>query len=222
MRHRDAPGSDHTDEAAAEAARPPFDVIVIAASAGGVPALQQVLAALPADFPVPVAIVQHRTARPPNLLAKVLRRSTPLHVVQIERPGVALRPGTIYLAPPDRHLLVTPELILDLEDGHRVRHVLSSANPLFASAAAVAGGRVLAVVLTGGDSDATDGVQSVKAAGGTVIVQDPATAAHWSMPLSAIATGVVDHVVPLGEIGPMLVRLAGGATGPTARGSAGR
>jgi len=89
----------------------------------------------------------------------------------------------------------------------KIRHVLSSANPLFTSAAGVYGDGVIAVVLTGGDSDATDGVQSVSEAGGIVIAQDEATPQNFSMPRSAIKTGSVDYVLPLDEIAPKLLDL---------------
>ena len=104
-------------------------------------------------------------------------------------------------------MVVTPGRCFASVDGRRIRHVLSSANPLLDSAAGVYGARLIAVVLTGGDSDATDGVQAVKAAGGTVIVQDPATALIGAMPRAAIETGVVDEVLPLEAIGPAVVRL---------------
>lgn len=186
--------------------RSSYDLVVMAASAGGLAALESILGALPADFPVPIAVVQHRTAARPNLLARVLSRYTPLMVKTAEQ-GEKLRPGTVYLAPPDFHLLIQRNGCCDLFDGIRIRHVLSSANPLFASAAEAFGKRVIAVVLTGGDSDATDGVRSVSAHGGLVIAQDQATSRIFAMPRSAIETGCVDKVLPLAEIGPALRRL---------------
>ena len=89
-------------------------------------------------------------------------------------------------------------------DGRRIRFVRPSANPLFESAARVFDGHTIAVVLSGGGSDATDGVQDVKAKVGTVIAQDECTSEHWHMPRSAIESGAVDHVPPVEAIGPML------------------
>lgn len=192
--------------AARKRSRPPYDLVVMAASAGGVHALREILGGLPADFPVPVAIVQHRSANPPNMLAKVLGRFSPLAIKTAEE-GETMRPGTVYLAPPDFHLYVQRGGVCHLSDGRRIRYLRSSANPLFDSAADTFKGRVIAVVLTGTDSDATDGVQSVKAQGGMVIAQDEATSQAFGMPGSAIATGCVDQVLPLGEIGPTLCRL---------------
>jgi len=187
--------------------RTPIQIVVVAASAGGIAALRRVLGALPADLPVPVAIVQHRSTQQPNLIATVLGRWSRLPVRLVPAEGTTVEPGVIYVAPPDRHLVVAEARSFATFDGQRIRHLRSSANPLFASAAAVHGAGVLAVVLTGGDSDATDGVQTVKAAGGTVIVQDPATCANPGMPTAAVATGVVDLVLPLDAIGPAITEL---------------
>jgi two-component system chemotaxis response regulator CheB len=187
----------------------PFDLVVIAASVGGVQALGTLLSALPPDFPVPVAIVLHRTTQLPNLLADVLGRRTRLPVKMVEQLE-PLRPGTVYLAPPDLHLTVRPGGTACLTDGRKIRFVRSSANPLFESAAESLGGQVLAVVLTGFGRDGTDGVQAVRARGGTVIAQDRATSEQYGMPQSAIATGCVSHVLPLREIGPALAELVRG------------
>jgi two-component system chemotaxis response regulator CheB len=179
----------------------------MAASAGGVPAFQKVLGALPRDFPLPIAIVQHRTATGPNLMARVLGRHTALKVKNAEA-GEALHPGTIYLAPPHQHLVVHPDHTLGVMNGRRIRHVHSSANPLFESAAQVFGDGVIAVVLTGFDRDGTDGVQTVHQRGGIVIAQDEASSHIFGMPHSAIQTGAVRTILPLGDIATELQRLA--------------
>jgi two-component system chemotaxis response regulator CheB len=184
-----------------------YAIVVIAGSVGGVQALQKLLGALPPDFPLPIAIVQHRSAVEPNLLPRVLGRHTALKV-KIAQDGDAPRAGTVYLAPPHRHLVVQGDETLALVDGRRIRHVRSSANPLFTSAAEVFGDGVIAVVLTGGDRDATDGVQTVRHHGGFVIAQDEATSAIFGMPASAIATGTVNEVLALPRIAPELERLA--------------
>lgn len=187
----------------------PFWLIAIAASAGGIPALQTVLSALPASLPAAVVIVQHRGKSPASILDRILARSCKLPVAT---PGAddEIRAGRVYLARPDLHLTVQPSRHFAHANGTRVRGVLSSANPLFASAAEVFKSRTIAVVLTGSGFDATDGVQCVKARGGTVIVQDPETAQHSSMPSSALRTGVVDRVLPLDAIGPALVEMTTG------------
>ena len=184
-----------------------YDVVVMAASAGGVAALRTVLSALPPDFPLPIAVVQHRSAAHPNMLARVLGCRIPLKVKTAEN-GEVMRPGTVYLAPPDLHMTVAAGGRISLRNGMKIRHVRSSANPLFESAAEALQGRVIAVVLTGYDSDGTDGVQLVKRQGGIVIAQDQATAAHFEMPRAAIESGSVEHILPLHLIAGELVRLA--------------
>lgn len=190
----------------------PYHLVVMAASYGGIQALSEVLGNLPADFPAPIAVVQHRSSELPNMLALVLGRRTPLTVKTAEE-GETMRPGIVYLAPPDLHFSVLRGGVCHLADGKMIRFVRSSANPLFDSAADIFKERVIAVVLTGTNSDATDGVKSVKSHGGMVIVQDEATSAAFGMPRSAIATGCVDQILPLAEIGPALRRLVATAPG---------
>jgi two-component system chemotaxis response regulator CheB len=193
-----------------------YDLIVLAASAGGIPALQRILSTLSPSLGVPIVIVQHRTANIPSLLANILDRASTVHVKQAEQ-GETLRTGLVYVAPPDLHLVVQPDRTFRFTDGTRIKHLLSSANPLLESAARVLGSRVIAVVLTGTGSDATDGVQSVKEAGGIVIAQDPSQAAYPGMPAAAIATGAVDYIVPLEDIPPLLLRLTSGKGLPEPR-----
>jgi two-component system chemotaxis response regulator CheB len=179
-------------------------MITLAASAGGIDALTTILRTLPSDLPAAVVVVQHRTARPHhNHLTKILERVAALPVVMAEE-GHMIEPGAVYVARPDLHLTVSPSRRFSYRDGTRISFLLSSANPLLASAAAAYKTHLVAVVLTGGGSDATDGVQTVKANGGLVIAQDPASAAHASMPAAAVRSGAVDFVLPLREIGPAL------------------
>jgi two-component system chemotaxis response regulator CheB len=182
---------------------PYFDLVVLAASADGVQALGQILSTLPVDWPIPVAVVQHRPPVQPNYLPQVLGRRTPLPV-RLAEAGETLQPGTVYLSQPDRHLILEPDRTLTYHDGRRIRHLRSSAIPLLSSAAGVLGKRLIAVVLTGSGSDGTDGVQAVRDGGGIVIAQDPFTTRHPGMPSSAIRTGAVHYVLPLTEIGPAL------------------
>lgn len=181
-------------------------MIVLAASAGGLQAFIEILSALPANFPVPLAIVLHRQPDRVSLLPEILARHTKLRVKQAE-VGELIRPGTVYVAPPNRHLVVTSNHTFSYRNGKRIRGTCSSANPLFETAAAAWNAPIIAVVLTGGDADAAEGVQAVKARGGIVLAQDPASCEVFSMPLSAIKTGAVDLVLPLKEIGPTLISL---------------
>lgn len=180
--------------------------IVLAASAGGLHALSEILDCLPVDFPAAVLIVQHRAARPERALERILARHSALPLAEALE-GEVIRAGQVYLAPADFHLVLRPDLTLAFADGRLIHYLRSSANPLLASASVAIGTNLIAVVLTGSGRDATDGVQAVKAAGGTVIAQTPETSEHAGMPRAAIESGAVDMILPLGEIGPALVRL---------------
>ena len=185
----------------------PTSLVVIGASAGGIEALSKVLQGLPRSFPAAVVVVQHRLPNKESILATILGRQTILPVVEA-RDGEALEAGTVYIARPDQHLTVTSSGRFAYHDGQRIRHVLSSANPLFASAANTFGAQAIGVVLTGSGADGTDGVQAIKGRGGIVIAQDRATSERFEMPGSAIASGAVDQVLPLEDIAPALVRAA--------------
>ncbi|MHB1006300.1 MAG: chemotaxis protein CheB [Chloroflexota bacterium] len=197
---RDANATPHFSGAA-------FDVVV-AASAGGVTALGELLAGLPSDFPAAIAIVQHVDPRHRSLMAMILGRRTPLRVKEAE-DGEPLRASTIYVAPPDRHLLLNSDGNMSLTYTELVHFVRPSADLLFESAAASYRDRAIAVVLTGTGSDGSMGVRAIKKMGGTVIAQDEATAQFFGMPGAAIATGEVDYVLPLLEIASALASLVG-------------
>jgi len=171
-----------------------------------VEALSGILAALPADFPAAVVIVQHRTAQEPFRLPEVLSRHTALRVEQA-REGTALRPATVFVAPPDWHLLANVDGTLSLSRSEKVKFVRPSADRLFETLAASFKERAVAVVLTGADSDGSGGGPGIKRMGGGVIAQDTATAEVPGMPRSAVATGAVDLVVPLDQIASTLMSL---------------
>jgi len=155
---------------------------------------------------VPIVVVQHLDPRHRSLLAEVLARRTPLRVRQAQG-GDKLEPGTIYIAPPDNHLLANADGTIALSQSELVHFVRPSADLLFESAAGAYRDRLVALVLTGTGSDGSMGVRAVKAVNGTVIVQDPADAEFDGMPKAAIATGDVDFVLPLAEIATALVTL---------------
>jgi two-component system chemotaxis response regulator CheB len=191
-------------------------VITIAASAGGLEAIMKVLSTLPRDFPAAIIVVQHRTpSTAENNFRKILARVATMPVVSAQDDEV-VAPGRIYVARSDSHLMVSADKRFVYSDGKRIKFVRSSANPLFETAASAFENRLIAVVLTGGGSDATDGVQSVKAHGGLVIVQDPATARHAGMPTAAVESGAADWVLPLDAIGPALDAVIHGRPIPAA------
>jgi two-component system chemotaxis response regulator CheB len=184
----------------------PFDIVAIGASVGGLTALTQVLAALPADFPVPIVVVHHLHPVCPSLLATILRSRTRLAVTQAEHTE-RLRARCVYVAPPDQHLLVTADHTLCLSAAAKVQYARPSVDVLFESVAAHYHERAIAVVLTGRLRDGAAGVQTIKAQGGRVLVQDRATAEAFGMPSAALATGSVDFVLPAPTIACALVSL---------------
>jgi two-component system chemotaxis response regulator CheB len=181
-------------------------VIALAASAGGLAAISRILSALPADLPAAIVIVQHLDPRHRSLMANILSRRTLLQVKQAEE-GDCLSPATVYIAPPNRHLLVNPDGTLSLSQSELVHFVRPSADLLFESVAASYRHCAIAVVLTGTGSDGAMGVQAIKKMGGTVICQDEESAEFFGMPSAAIQTGDVDFVLSLDEISSALVTL---------------
>ena len=191
-----------------------FAVIAMAASVGGLKALSVILGGLPADFPAAIAIVMHLSPLHKSILAEILNSRAHL-VVKQAHTGDILCLGSVFVAPPNHHLLVTGGGRLELSSAGaaKVHHARPSAEPLFASVAAVYGQRAIAVVLTGGDGDGSFGVQIIKEQGGTVIAQDRPTSQDFSMPESAIKTGDVDFILPLEAIAPKLLALVRGGRG---------
>lgn len=174
----------------------PFDLVVIAGSAGGMPALKQILSQLPPSFPTAIAVVQHLAPLYPSMLAELLgmRAAVP---VAFARDGDRLRAGKVLIAPPDRHLVVTANRRVSLSQAAKVHHTRPAADLLFESAAMALGGRVVAVVLSGMGRDGAAGARAIKNSGGSVLVQAPHTADAPSMPEAAIATDAADLVLPL-------------------------
>jgi len=184
----------------------PFDIVAIAASAGGMSALQTVLGELSADFPAAIVVVQHLDPRHRSLLAEILSRRCRLLVSEASESD-SLKVGHVYIAPPNRHLLVNSDGTLTLSESELVHFVRPSADLLFESVAGSHKERAIAVVLTGTGNDGSMGVRAVKKMGGTVIAQDQDSSEFFGMPGGAIATGDVDFVLPLRDIAPALVTL---------------
>jgi two-component system, chemotaxis family, protein-glutamate methylesterase/glutaminase len=183
-----------------------FDLVAIAASAGGLNALSEVLSGLPIEFPAATVVVQHLDPKHRSLMVEILSRRTVLPVQPVQS-GEHLCPGVIYIAPPNNHTLVNPDGTLTLTQSPRVNYVRPSADRLFESVAASYGNRAIAVVLTGTGKDGAEGIQAIKQQGGMVVVQDEATAEFFGMPGAAIQTGMVDLVLPLADIADKLSAL---------------
>lgn len=181
------------------------DAIAIGSSAGGLPAVQKILGDLFDDYPASILLVQHVSPKAVSAMPIVLARSSRLPVVHAVE-GSALSLGCVYVAPPGRHLAIKDERI-HLSDAPPVKHVRPSADVLFASASKAFGMRLASLVLSGMDSDGADGSVVVRAHGGVSIAQQPRSAPFPSMPESAIATGSVEHTIPVVYLGQVLNNL---------------
>lgn len=188
-----------------------FPIVVVGGSAGALTALKEVVTFLPAEFPAPVLVVIHTPADQPSYLPQVLGNAGALPARHAQ-DGETLRPGQIYVAPPDRHLLVRGSH-LELSRGPRENLARPSIDVLFRSAADTGGPRVIGVLLSGMLNDGASGLWAIKALGGRAVVQHPEDAEYDSMPLSALRQVEADHVLKAADIGPRLLRLVGDLAG---------
>ncbi len=186
-------------------------LIVIGSSAGGIDALSTLVTTLPADFPAPIVIAQHLDPNRPSYLAEILGRRSTLPV-RTAITSEHLEPGVVYVVPANRHVQIS-DSIIELQDENSGR-VKPSVDLLLTSAAEVYGERLIAIILSGTGSDGAAGARAVKKAGGTVIIQDPDTAAYPGMPL-ALAPNTVDIVATLERMGAILRDLISGVPVPT-------
>jgi two-component system chemotaxis response regulator CheB len=166
------------------------DIVVIGASYGGIEALKMLVSGLPEGFPASVLIVQHTSPTAPGVLPHILMKAGPLPA-SLPADFTPLKPGHIYVAPPDYHLLLEPGIVRLTRDP-KENHVRPAVDALFRSAAHSYGPRIVGVVLTGWLYDGTAGLQAVKDRGGLAIVQDPLEAIASSMPQSALRHVAVD------------------------------
>jgi two-component system chemotaxis response regulator CheB len=184
---------------------PNRDLVVIGASAGGIGALQQLCAALPSELNAAVLVVVHTEASSSNLLPRVLHRAGCLNAVN-PSDGEEIRNGTIYVAPPDRHMVVEGHH-LRLVRGPRENHHRPAIDPTFRSAALAYGPRVVGVVLTGCLDDGTGGLMVVRAHGGEAVVQNPSSAMFPSMPESALKMVPDAHIATLEQMPALIAKL---------------
>lgn len=183
----------------------PRDVIVVGASAGGVEALAELARGLPSDLPAAVFVILHLPPDARSHLPEILDRAGPLpasHAVD----GAPIRPGRIYVAPPNRHLFLEGDCIR-LSIGPRINNVRPSIDVLFRSAARGFDERVIGVVLSGTLDDGTLGLDAIQIRGGTVVIQDPDEAQFSGMPRNALERVKADYVLPIAQIAPLLTKL---------------
>jgi len=185
---------------------PTYRAIVIGSSMGGLKALETILRALPDDFAIPIAIVQHVSPDQGGILAATLSERVKVAVKEAEDKE-SLVAGTIYIAPPNYHLLIESDETFSLSVDEKENYSRPAIDVLFESAADVFGGSLVGVVLTGANSDGAMGLKRIQEKGGLAIVQDPETAQAKAMPAAALQATKPDYVVPLEEIGPFLASL---------------
>ena len=192
-----------------DATRPdngPYGVVAVGASAGGVEALIQLVAGLPADLPFAVLVVLHVPKGAPSVLARILDRNGPLPATPAVHNS-KLEPGKIYTAVPDRHLLVEDHRLV-LSDGPTENSYRPAINALFRSVALEYGPRAVGLLLSGVLDDGVLGAAAIRSRGGTAIAQTPRDALFASMPVNAIQARVVDHEVTAAEAGRLLMQLS--------------
>jgi two-component system chemotaxis response regulator CheB len=187
------------------------DAIVIGASAGGVEALMALLPALSVAFRIPILIVLHLPRDRPSLLAQIFVQKCALPVCEAADKE-PVRPGTVYFAPPDYHLLIDEGPCLALSADELVNYSRPSIDVLFESAADVYGARLLGIILTGANEDGAEGLAAIHAAGGATIVQRPDSAQVKQMVAAALNRNPASHVLDLQGIAAVLRTLDEGVT----------
>jgi len=183
-----------------------IEAIVAGGSAGALEALRSIVNALPAGFPIPIAVVVHVPPHRRSYLSEVLAARSAVTVKEAEDKE-PLAPGTIYLAPPNYHLLIERKRRFSLSVDDLVHYSRPSIDVLFDSAAWAYGPALAGVLLTGANEDGARGMASIRNAGGTTIVQAPETAEAPTMPEAALRLGPADQVLSPADIGAFLARL---------------
>ncbi|HVT23309.1 MAG TPA: chemotaxis protein CheB [Rhizomicrobium sp.] len=179
-------------------------IVAIASSTGGPGALQHIFSELPGDFAAPILVVQHIAGGFADSLVRSL--GTTALTIKLAQDGETLKPATVYIAPDNRHLGVSPRNTVMLSEDAPIEGFRPSATYLFEAAAKAFGPQLTAVMLTGMGRDGVAGLPLVRALGGTVIAQDRETSTVFGMPKVAIENGFVDRVLPLAAIARELAR----------------
>lgn len=183
-----------------------FDAVIVGSSAGGIRALGHLLAPLPSDFPLPIIVVQHLHPESESYLPKILAAHCALPVKQAEEREV-IQAGSVYIAPPNYHLLIEEDRSFSLSLEPPVRYARPSVDVMFETAVYAYRDKLIGIILTGANDDGSYGVKKLKQMGGYVIVQDPKTAEAEAMPTAAIAAAKVDKVLPIEQVGLYLLQL---------------
>ncbi|MBN2002499.1 MAG: chemotaxis protein CheB [Anaerolineae bacterium] len=183
---------------------PQYQLIVIGASAGGTAAFRQLLPMFPAHYPIPMVIAQHLHPMQENTLILHFNTLCNLTVKEADEKE-AIKPGHVYFAPPNYHLLIESDRTFSLSVDAKVNYSRPSIDVLFECAADVYAPHLIGVVLTGANNDGAHGLQSIQEGGGLAIVQDPSTAEVAYMPQAALTATQTRHVLSLHDIGNLLL-----------------
>ncbi len=188
-------------------ARQRVDIVAIGVSTGGPNALMELVPSLPANFPVPVVIVQHMPRLFTGVFAERLASQSAIQVCE-GQAGMRLEPAHAWLAPGDSHMVLERDhnaVRLQLHQGPPENACRPAANVLFQSVAAIFGPATLAVVLTGMGQDGLRGCEAIHAAGGQILVQDEATSVVWGMPGCVAKAGLAEQILPLNQVGDAIM-----------------
>lgn len=183
-----------------------YEAIVIGVSSGGMSALKFIFSTLPADFNVPIIIVQHISSRTDSQWIKLLDDNSNLYIKEADEKE-KIKNGTVYIAPPNYHLLIEKNKTFSLTIDEKVNFARPAIDVLFETAAEAYENKLIGIILTGSSSDGTLGLKKIKKYGGLTIAQDPKTAESPFMPKSAIAVVEIDYILPLGGIVDLLIKI---------------
>lgn len=183
-----------------------YEAIVIGTSAGGLYALSSILGGLPAEYPLPIIVVQHRSKDKKDLLEDVLQHKCKIRIKQADEKEKIER-GIVYIAPPDYHLLIETDLTFSLSSDDQVRYSRPSIDVLFESAALAYRDKLIGIILTGANNDGAAGISTIKKYNGLTISQNPKEATFPFMPTAAIETKAVTYIWTLSEIQNFLINI---------------
>jgi two-component system chemotaxis response regulator CheB len=183
-----------------------YEVVVMGVSAGGLQALSEILTGLPANFPTPVIVIQHRSKDEKTLLEDLLQSKCSIRVKQADEKE-KITGSTVYVAPPDYHLLIEKNRSFSLSSDAHLHFSRPSIDVLFETAAEVYENKLVGIILTGSSKDGAAGIQAIRERGGLTIAQDPMSAEFPFMPRAAIDTGSVQHIFKLKELKDFLLDL---------------
>jgi two-component system chemotaxis response regulator CheB len=183
-----------------------FEAVVIGVSAGGINALKEIFSQLPADFQLPMIIVQHISPRSNNLWIDFMNDKSKVHIKEADEKE-EIKNGWIYIAPANYHLLIEKNKTFSLTIDERVNYARPSIDVLFETAADAYKDKLIGIVLTGSNNDGSNGIKKIKEAGGMTIIQDPETAEYPEMPTFAMEQVKPDYILPLDKIISLLIKI---------------